>query len=92
MEKKIIKLEQKARRRILQNLILKSVAAAGVISVGLVAPGVLGAMKKLGFLSYKRQGEAIRTSRNNLIKKKYIEFDTKGLRLTEKGREYLLPT
>ena len=41
---------QKNRRVNLQNLILGTVSVAGVLAVGLVAPKVLGAMKKIGFL------------------------------------------
>ena len=89
MLEKTLKLEDKAKRRNIQNLILKVVAGAGVVSVALVAPGVLVAMNKFGLLPYKRQSESIGISRNRLLKKGCIEFYKGKLRITNKGKIYL---
>jgi len=75
----------------LQNLILGTVAITGVLTVGLVAPKVLGAMKRLGFLPHKRQKETILSSKNKLIQKGFLEYNKRGeLRITQKGRVCLI--
>ena len=90
MKEKTLKLEDRARRRNLQGIILRVIATAGVIGVALIAPGVLGAMNKFGLIPYKRQKESILTSRSRLIKKGLIEFYNGKLRITEKGKIYLI--
>lgn len=80
------KMEKRAKRRNLQNLILNTVSLAGVISVGMVAPNVLGAMYKLGIIPYKRQRESIASSRKNLIHKGLLEYKNEKLRITQKGK------
>ena len=75
----------------LQNLILNTVAKTGILTVDLVTSNVLKTMKKFGFLPHKRQKETIESSKNQLIKKGFIEFNKRGeLRLTKKGKGYLI--
>src|SRR3989344_7778782 len=54
--------KKKRRKENLQKMILASVAAAGVLSIALLAPNVLQAMNKLGIFPNPRR-------------KKYIPFD-----------------
>src|SRR3989344_9593350 len=75
----------------LQNLILATVGVAGILAVGAVAPNVLWAMKKLGLFPYKRQKEAILSSKKRLLQKGLLEYNKKGmLRITPKGRKVLI--
>ena len=90
VKNKILKLEDKAKRRNLQSIILRVIATVGVMGVALVAPGVLGVMSKFGLLPHDRQKESIITSRNRLIKKGFIEFYEGKLRITERGKIYLI--
>ena len=83
-------LEQKSKRRNIQNIILSVVANAGVIGVALVAPGVLGAMSKVGLLPHDRQNETIVNARRRLIKKGLVEFRGGNLQITERGRVHLI--
>jgi CRISPR-associated endonuclease Cas2 len=86
IEKEIAK---KCRRDDMRKIILGSVALAGIISIGLVAPNVLGAMAKLGFLPHRRQKESINRSRERLVKQGLLEYRDKKLRLTPKGEAVL---
>ena len=47
--------KRKIGRRDLQQAILQTVALAGVLGVGFLAPNVLKSLDKLGFLSNRRQ-------------------------------------
>ena len=85
VEKKV-SLEKRIRRKHLHSLILNTVSLAGIISVGLVAPNVLGAMYKLGVLPHKRQRESIANSRKNLIKRGLLEYKNGKLKITQKGK------
>lgn len=73
----------------MQKLLLTTVSTAGIISVGLLAPGVLGAMKKLGVLPGPRQTDSIRDARNRLIRNGLLVWEGKKLRLTDKGCKQL---
>lgn len=89
MGKKEEQVAKKCRRNDIRRMILRSVALAGVIGIGLVAPNVLGAMGKLGFLPHQRQKESINRSRERLIKQGLLEYYDKKLRLTQKGESVL---
>lgn len=84
-------LEKRNKRANLQKLILMTVGVTGSIAIGLVAPNVLVAMKRLGLLPYTRQKEAIFSSQKRLIQKGFLEYDKKGvLKITQRGRKKLL--
>lgn len=83
-------MEKENRKRVrvakIQKIILQSVATAGIISVGLVAPNVLGAIAKLGIIKTKRQREYINRSRNRLLEAGLLKKDSRGfVSLTKKG-------
>jgi len=83
-------LEKKSKRKNLQNIILQTVYVAGVIGVGLVAPNVLLAMKKIGLISNFRQKESINISRNRLIERGMLVLQNGKLKITKKGKLFLL--
>jgi PaaX-like protein len=69
----------------LQKILLTTVSVAGVLGIGLLAPNVLGAMKKLGMLPAPHQKDSIRVARNRLVRQGLLVWEGKKLRLTEKG-------
>ena len=87
------KLEENNKRRVrrgeIQKLILDSVKLAGVLSIGLVAPQVIGAMGKLGLLPNKRQDEIVRSSASKLVKKGLLVYQNGKYELTEAGEKKL---
>ncbi|MDO8492291.1 MAG: hypothetical protein Q7S34_01460 [bacterium] len=87
------KLEQetnkRSRKKNLQKFILSTVKMAGVLSIGLVAPNVLKAMASAGILSFRRENELIKRSRERLIKGGLLVYKNKLLHLTPKGESTL---
>ena len=77
------------RRANIQKLLLASAAVVGGISVALVAPGVLGAMGKLGLIPSARQLEIIKRSRSRLVARGLLVYQDHLLRLTPKGERVL---
>ncbi len=76
-------------RRNLQKIILQSVAIAGVLSVALVAPNVIGAMSKLGLIPRKREKEYISSSASKLAKRGLVVYDGHKYCLTREGESIL---
>ncbi|MEK7148026.1 MAG: hypothetical protein AAB758_01890 [Patescibacteria group bacterium] len=86
-------LENRNKKRLkkdrLQKIILDTVAAAGVLSVGLVAPNVIGAMNKLGMLPNPRRKEYISSSASKLVKRGLLKFSNGYYQLTSEGEKIL---
>src|SRR3989344_1488989 len=77
----------KRNRFAIQRAVLGTIATAGILSLALIAPGALSALKLFGLKPYRRQGEVITRTRNELIKNGCIAKDEKGfLFLTPKGK------
>ncbi|MBI1957316.1 MAG: hypothetical protein HYS44_02565 [Candidatus Niyogibacteria bacterium] len=83
------KSKQKKRRANLQKMILQVVAVAGVVGVAMVAPNVIGAMARLGFIPSRRQKEVANLSRDRLIRRGLLSYHDGRLRLTPKGEAML---
>ncbi len=87
------KLEEKNKKRVkrknLQRIILQTIATVEVLSISLVAPGVIKALKKLGILPNKRQKEYISSSTSKLVKRGLLFHDGKKYRLTSSGERLL---
>src|SRR4051812_40233438 len=78
--------KQRAKRRNLKRMVLQSVSAVGIIGIAVVAPNVLGAMKKLGLMPKKYDQGNIERARKDLVRDSFLTYDKKGmLRLTPKG-------
>lgn len=87
MEKKS---KLRTRKYDLQKAILKTVAAAGVLSVALVAPNALHTLHLFGFGTNKRHKESISNSRKRLVEHGLLQYMDKGLlKLTPKGEAKL---
>ncbi|OHA91642.1 MAG: hypothetical protein A2758_00865 [Candidatus Zambryskibacteria bacterium RIFCSPHIGHO2_01_FULL_49_18] len=87
------KLEQKSRKRSkrkhLQQVILATVATAGILGAGLLAPNVIGAMAKLGLIPNRRQKEYVGFSASKMVKKGLMKFNGKFYELTLAGQAKL---
>jgi DNA-binding transcriptional regulator PaaX len=87
------KIEEKTRERDkrtnLQRIILESVKTAGILSVGLLAPNVIGAMYKLGLIPRDRQGEYVCSSASKLTKRGLLRFNGKFYEVTKSGQKLL---
>ena len=87
----VMKVTRKTTKGDISRAILSAVQVAGILSVGLVAPNVLGALSKLGILPSKFPNGIINRARNNLIKNGCLKRGAKGfLQLTEKGNKKLI--
>lgn len=83
------KLEERNRKENLQKLILDSVATVGILSIGLIAPNVIGAMSKMGILPKPRQREYISSSTVKLTKRGLLKFENGHYRMTVEGERVL---
>lgn len=86
-------IEQESRRRArrgeIQKIILGVVAAAGVLSVALLAPNALKLFKVFG-INTSRKKETVLASRKRLIAHKLLEYTPDGfLKLTKQGKQRL---
>lgn len=86
---KIESSEKKSKREDLRAIILSSVHVAGIVSIGLIAPNALQAMKKFGLTPKPRQIESIKTSQDRLIEKGYLILKNGNVSISEKGKIYL---
>ncbi|MES2087469.1 MAG: hypothetical protein V4467_00595 [Patescibacteria group bacterium] len=81
---------KRARKHQLQEIILQTVASAGILAIALLAPNVLQSLKKLGIIKSARQLEIIHNSRKRLVEKGLLFYDAHGfLKLSPKGQSIL---
>ncbi|MDO8561647.1 MAG: CRISPR-associated endonuclease Cas2 [bacterium] len=87
------KLEDESRKRTKRNqlrkIILGTVKVAGILSVALVAPNVLGAMAKMGLTASPRQKDVVGNATKRLVSGGLLEWRDSKLRLTQKGEREL---
>ncbi|MBI2673889.1 MAG: hypothetical protein HYX23_01245 [Candidatus Zambryskibacteria bacterium] len=82
-------LEERNRKENLQRLILNSVAAVGILGIGLIAPNVIGAMGRMGILPKPRQREYVLSSAAKLTKRGLLKFENGSYQLTREGEKTL---
>lgn len=87
------KIEDKGRKRRrkenMQSIILGTVATAGILSIGLVAPNVISAMSKLGIFPNPRRKEYVSSSAAKLTKRGLLKFKDGYYQLTPEGEKTL---
>ncbi len=87
------KMEEESKRRTKKNelrkIILQSVAAAGLLSMALLAPNVIQVLEAFGYKPGKRKEEIIGISRRKLVEKGLLKYEGKFLKLTKKGESVL---
>lgn len=81
--------KQKVKRENLQKIVLGTIKAAGFISTALLAPSVIGALDKLGFISKPRQKEYVVSSASKLLKRGLLKFENDRYVLTQIGEKML---
>ena len=81
--------KKKSKRKNLQRVILQTVATAGILGIGLVAPNVIGALSKLGLLPNFRQKEYITSSASKMVKRGLLFYNGKYYQLTSQGESLL---
>ena len=83
--------QSEIRRTKVNKAIIAAIGAAGIITLGMVAPNVLGALGKMGFLPQRKN--QIRNTLSRMIKAGYVKLEKKEagtfVRLTEKGELFL---
>jgi len=82
-------LRKRTRNKNIQKIILKTVEAAGVLAVALLAPNALQALKQVGLLPKPHQREIFNSSRHRLVKTGLLIYENGFLCLTVKGRTKL---
>ena len=82
---------RRTRKNELKRIILDAVKLAGIVSVFVVAPNVVGAMAKLGIIRSPRQKNVVERSCDRLARAGLLAWEGKKLRLTAKG-EFALRT
>lgn len=80
---------KKAKKGEVQKIILESVKLAGLLSIGLVAPNVIKAMKQVGLIAHERQDEVVRSLAARLVDKGLLEFNGKYYEITGEGEKRL---
>ncbi len=81
--------KKRRRKENLQKIILNSVATAGILGVGLMAPNVIGALGKLGILPNPRRKEYVSSSASKLVKRGLMKFENGYYQLTRDGSRIL---
>ena len=81
---------KRAKKTQIQKIILRSIAAVGVLSVALLAPNALQMLKMFGYKPHRRQKEVINASRAKLLEQGFLKRNERGfLQLTSKGEAKL---
>jgi len=73
----------------LKKIILETVKVAGIISVFVIAPNVVGAMANLGIIRSPRQKDVVARSCDRMVRSGLLKWENKKLRLTSKGMSTL---
>lgn len=73
----------------IQEAVLATISAVGVIGIGLLAPNVLKSLHQLGFLEHPQQGGVIRSSASRLCRKGLLEFKNRHYSITPAGEKIL---
>lgn len=86
------KLEESVRKEIrrtkINTTVIRTIAAVGIISIGLVMPNVLGALARLGFIRSREKNRSVRRSITRLIQSGYVIVEKGSARLTPKGEKF----
>ncbi|MGB4076870.1 MAG: hypothetical protein WBK28_04200 [Minisyncoccia bacterium] len=82
--------ESRLRRSKINSAIVATIGLAGVLALGVLAPGVAGALGKMGLVPAEKY--RLRNTLGRMIQRGYVEVERKEgkrfLRLTEKGKQF----
>ncbi len=86
-------MERNARKRWKRNqlsgLVLRTIEGVGLMSMALVAPNVVGAIGKMGFLPHQRDAERIKRAVDRLYALGHLKHANGKLALTLSGKKHL---
>lgn len=80
---------RKYRKQNIQKIVLTTVATVGLLSVALLAPNALQALKWLGIKPPKGPRDSVRRARNRLVARGLLRYEGNKLRLTPRGEAEL---
>ena len=81
-------LKREVRRTKINRAIINTLYTTGVVTIGLLAPNVLGAMGKRGLINPPQKKQAVKKSFNKLVSQGYIEVKGGKAILTQKGEGF----
>lgn len=81
--------KKRVRRRDLQYAILHTVQTVGFLGAAILAPNVLTALSRLGFLPKSRQKEYISSSASKLVRRGLLVFRGGHYSLSQEGKKIL---
>jgi|SRR3989344_9447948 len=73
------------RRTRINKTIITTLAVAGILSVAVLAPSVLGAMGRLGLINPSQKKQSIKKSLTRLIEGGYVRIQDGEIELTKRG-------
>ena len=77
-------LKKEMRRTKINSAIISILAIGGVVAISLIAPGVIGAMGKLGLININQKKQNVKKSLTKLISQGYIVIKNGKAELTKK--------
>ena len=81
-------LKKEIRKTKINRAVITTLYTTGIVTIGLVAPGVLGAMGKLGLINPHQKRQAVKKSFNRLVSQGYINVRSGKAILTKKGEKF----
>ena len=81
--------KKRTRRNNIQKIVLQSIAVAGLLSVAILAPNAIQALKMFGYKPQRRDKEVLLRSRSRLVQQGFLKYQKGFITLKEKGREML---
>ncbi len=86
-------IEKNARKRRKRNqiagIVLRTIETAGLISMAVIAPNVVGAIGKMGLLPHQRDRELIKRTVDRLYEQGHLKHQKGKLALTSSGKSLL---
>ena len=76
------------RRTRINTAVVGTLAVAGVLAIGMVAPNVLGAMGKIGLIRPYQKKQSVKKSLTRLIEHGYVSLKDGKVHLTPKGEKF----
>ena len=81
-------LKREVRRTKINRAVINTLYTMGIVTIGLLAPNVLGAMGKLELINPPQKKQAIKKSFNKLVSQGYIDVKDGKATLTQKGEKF----
>ena len=80
-------MRKEIRRTKINKAIIRTLAVSGAVAVALIAPNVLGALAKMGFINTAQRKQSVQRSLMKLKQRGYLIVENSSIRLTGKGEQ-----